>query len=167
VRLLLAISLLFLLSVFYPPLDPITCSRVLSANYHLRGPPSSSHSLLTTRKPHSTISLGPPGAGTYFSQPQTGTPTIHLPKEIVRIDRDWSDGEPCQFCESFPLELEGRLQPHKWTEFISALNAVLLEAYSVRGAAVDNIIAVLTLWTSLAWRTSHFERVSRPSNHCS
>jgi hypothetical protein len=32
----------------------------------------------------------------YFRQPITGTIGRHLPKEVVRIERDWSDGEVCQ-----------------------------------------------------------------------
>ena len=33
----------------------------------------------------------------YYGQPVTGTIGRHLPKEIVRIERDWSDGEVCQW----------------------------------------------------------------------
>ncbi|OCF37261.1 hypothetical protein I316_01169 [Kwoniella heveanensis BCC8398] len=32
----------------------------------------------------------------YYNQPITGTIGRHLPKEIVRIERDWSGGEVCQ-----------------------------------------------------------------------
>lgn len=32
----------------------------------------------------------------YYGQAVTGTIGIHLPKEIIRIERDWSDGEVCQ-----------------------------------------------------------------------
>jgi hypothetical protein len=38
---------------------------------------------------------------TYFHQPQTGDIAQHLPKEIIRVERDWSDGEVCQYV--FPL----------------------------------------------------------------
>ncbi|WVQ96412.1 hypothetical protein IAU59_003517 [Kwoniella sp. CBS 9459] len=94
----------------------------------------------------------------YFNQPITGTIGRHLPKEIVRIERDWSGGEVCQFESTFPLELEGRIQPSQFTAFINHLNEILTAAYSVRGAIWDNLIAVSSLWTSLMWRQSHFER---------
>ncbi|WVF68892.1 hypothetical protein IAT40_003665 [Kwoniella sp. CBS 6097] len=93
----------------------------------------------------------------YYNQPITGTIGRHLPKEIVRIERDWSGGEVCQFESTFPLELEGRVQPSQFTAFINDLNEILSAAYSVRGAIWDNLIAISSLWTSLIWRQSHFE----------
>lgn len=41
--------------------------------------------------PHSAL---PPMS--YFHQPVTGEIGKHLPKEMVRIERDWSGGEMCQ-----------------------------------------------------------------------
>ena len=32
----------------------------------------------------------------YFGQPATGVIGRHLPKEVVRVERDWSGGEVCQ-----------------------------------------------------------------------
>ncbi|KAK8849445.1 hypothetical protein IAR55_004778 [Kwoniella newhampshirensis] len=98
---------------------------------------------------------------TYFLQPVTGTIGRHLPKEIVRVERDWSGGEVCRFETSFPMELEGRISPKQFMSFINDLNEPLVSAYSVTGATADNIIAVATLWTSLLWRTSWFERELR------
>lgn len=66
----------------------------------------------------------------------------------------------CRFSTTFPLELESRLTPKIFAAFIESLNEPLVEAYSVSGAVVDNLIAVATWWTSLFWRTSHFEKVS-------
>ncbi|ORX38071.1 Golgin subfamily A member 7/ERF4 family-domain-containing protein, partial [Kockovaella imperatae] len=97
----------------------------------------------------------------YYGQSASGVIGTHLPKEIVRIERDWSDGEVCQFETSFPMELEGRVQPKKWAEFVSTLNRRLLSAYSIRGAVIDNLFAIATWWTSLLWRTSHFEKELR------
>lgn len=38
-----------------------------------------------------------PGSGrSYFGQPVTGVIGVHLPKEVVRVERDWSGGEVCQ-----------------------------------------------------------------------
>jgi hypothetical protein len=57
------------------------------------------------------------------------------------------------------MELESRISPAEFTAFINILNTHLVAAYSVRGAVVDNLIAVATWWTSLLWRTSTFEKV--------
>lgn len=65
-----------------------------------------------------------------------------------------------RFSTVFPLELETRISPTEFAKFIERLNQPLREAYSTSGAVWDNVIAVLTWWTSLMWRTSHFEKVS-------
>jgi hypothetical protein len=57
------------------------------------------------------------------------------------------------------MELDSRISAADFTSFINTLNAHLVAAYSVRGAVVDNLIAVATWWTSLWWRTSTFETV--------
>ncbi|RSH85810.1 uncharacterized protein EHS24_003990 [Apiotrichum porosum] len=105
---------------------------------------------------------GVPQAGvpneTYYGQPPTGVVGRDLPKEIVRIERDWSLGDICQFATAFPLELESRLSPASFQLFVEAINDPLREAYSTSGAVIDNIIAIVTWWTSLIWRTSHFEK---------
>jgi hypothetical protein len=41
---------------------------------------------------------------------------------------------------------------------IESINTHLTAAYSIRGAAIDNIIAIASWWTSIWWRTSCFER---------
>jgi hypothetical protein len=41
---------------------------------------------------------------------------------------------------------------------IETLNTHLTAAYSIRGATIDNLIAIASWWTSILWRTSHFER---------
>jgi len=66
-----------------------------------------------------------------------------------------------RFSTTFPLELESRLNPETFSTFVESINEPLREAYSVSGAIVDNLIAVATWWTSLFWRTSHFEKVGR------
>lgn len=40
----------------------------------------------------------------YFHQPVTGEIGKHLPKEMVRIERDWSGGEMCQCVTLFSFE---------------------------------------------------------------
>jgi len=38
---------------------------------------------------------------TYFGQPTTGVIGQDLPKEIVRIERDWSLGDICQYVNNY------------------------------------------------------------------
>jgi len=64
-----------------------------------------------------------------------------------------------RFVSSLPPQLENRISPAAFAFFVQAINIHLRDAYSVGGAIVDNVIAVATLWTSLCWRTSHFEKV--------
>lgn len=64
-----------------------------------------------------------------------------------------------RFSTTFPLELESRISPAKFTTFIEEINVPLREAYSVSGAVLDNLLAIATWWTSLMWHTSHFEKV--------
>ena len=56
----------------------------------------SESSFLTPRTPRSGYSTEAVPSNSYYSQPQTGTIGKHLPKEIIRIERDWSGGEVCQ-----------------------------------------------------------------------
>lgn len=70
-------------------------------------------------------------------------------------------GADGRFESIFPMELEGRITPAVFQAVIADINVHLTDAYSVRGAVLDNLIAVGTWWTSLVWRTSHFERVCR------
>ena len=57
------------------------------------------------------------------------------------------------------MELEDRISPAEFASFVNTLNTHLIAAYSVKGAVVDNVIAIATWWTSLLWRTSTFEKV--------
>lgn len=64
----------------------------------------------------------------------------------------------CRFETIFPLELEGRVQPSQLFSFLNAINAKFVEAYAMTPNSIDNLIALATLWTSLLWKTSHFEK---------
>jgi hypothetical protein len=59
-----------------------------------------------------------------------------------------------------------QITPAQWKAFISRLNEQMTVAYSVKGAVLDNLIAIATWWTSLLWRTSHFESVRLVSQLC-
>lgn len=67
----------------------------------------------------------------------------------------------CRFETIFPLELEGRIQPSELSSFLNAINTKLAEAYAMTPNIIDNLIAIATLWTSLLWKTSHFEKKLR------
>jgi hypothetical protein len=44
-----------------------------------------------------------------FGTPPVGIIGLHKPREIIRIDRDYSSGEICQFWSGYPVELQGRV----------------------------------------------------------
>lgn len=52
-----------------------------------------------------------------FGTPQIGIIGKHKPREIIRIDRDYSDGEICQFWSGYPMELEGRVSTYVQSSF--------------------------------------------------
>ncbi len=104
---------------------------------------------------------------------------MHHPREILRIERDYTGGEIIQFSPSYPLELEGRvcvlhstdgLQPYsnmtltqitptQFLESINLINEVLISAHSLRHSFSDNMLAVFTLQLSRLVLTSHYEKV--------
>ena len=69
------------------------------------------HISRTSRKliPKSSYYYGPPPPETAFGTDPIGQIGIHHPREIVRIERDYSGGEIIQFSAVYPLELEGRV----------------------------------------------------------
>jgi hypothetical protein len=61
--------------------------------------------------PRSSYYYGPPPPDTAFGTDPIGQIGIHHPREIVRIERDYSGGEIIQFSAVYPLEFEGRVRP--------------------------------------------------------
>lgn len=61
--------------------------------------------------PRSSYYYGPPPSDTAFGTEPIGQIGIHHPREIVRIERDYSGGEIIQFSAVYPLEFEGRVRP--------------------------------------------------------
>lgn len=59
--------------------------------------------------PKSSYYFGPPPSDTAFGTDPIGQIGIHHPREIVRIERDYSGGEIIQFSAVYPLEFEGRV----------------------------------------------------------
>ena len=69
--------------------------------------------------PRSAYYVGPPPADAAYGTDPVGRIGVHHPREIVRVERDYSGGELPQFAPSYPLELEGRVSPfHIWTLFV-------------------------------------------------
>ncbi|KAL5535065.1 hypothetical protein ACEPAF_3158 [Sanghuangporus sanghuang] len=113
------------------------------------------------RIPHSSYYFGPPPDTSAFGTDPIGHIGVHHPREIVRIERDYSGGDLPQFSPAYPLELEGRITPTQFLETINAINETLLDAHSLRWSFVDNTLAVLTLYISRLFIESNYDRKMR------
>ncbi|TRM62925.1 Golgin subfamily A member 7/ERF4 family-domain-containing protein [Schizophyllum amplum] len=111
--------------------------------------------------PRSNYFTGPPPPDAAFGTAPVGQIGVHHPREIVRVERDYSGGELIQFAPIYPLELEGRITPTQFLESINAINELLIAAHSTRHAFVDNTVAVLTLQLSRLVVESHYDKNTR------
>jgi hypothetical protein len=59
--------------------------------------------------PVSSYYFGPPPSDSAFFTPPVGQIGVHHPREIVRVERDYSGGEIVQFASTYPVEFEGRV----------------------------------------------------------
>ncbi|SYW77960.1 uncharacterized protein UBRO2_02152 [Ustilago bromivora] len=83
--------------------------------------------------PTSSYYFGPPISTSAFGEPVTGTPTIHLPKEII--------------------------SPTAFGEIINDLNSALISAHNPTKTWIDNSAAILSFYlTSLVFGT-HYQRL--------
>ncbi|UZJ54351.1 hypothetical protein CBS101457_003671 [Exobasidium rhododendri] len=107
-------------------------------------------SRITSRQngPRSSYYVGPPDKDSAFGTAPVGVIGRDKPREIVRIERDYSGGELCQFHPTFPLELEGRITPTAFSETINDINVIIIEANDSAWACLDNTLSVLSLYTS-------------------
>lgn len=80
-------------------------------------------------------------------------------KKLVRIERDYSDGELCQFEPIFPMELDGRVNPQDFSKTIAHLNSLLQKAHKPLNSVFDNMLECLTLYMSSLFYKSHYKRV--------
>ncbi|KAK7059222.1 hypothetical protein VNI00_001849 [Paramarasmius palmivorus] len=65
--------------------------------------------------PKSSYYFGPPPPGSAYGTPPVGQIGVHHPREVLRVERDYTGGELIQFAPIYPLELEGRVSgplPH-------------------------------------------------------
>ncbi len=59
--------------------------------------------------PKSSYYFGPPAPDSAYGTAPIGQIGLHHPREILRIERDYTGGELIQFAPIYPLELEGRV----------------------------------------------------------
>ncbi|KAF9263078.1 hypothetical protein L218DRAFT_902790 [Marasmius fiardii PR-910] len=108
--------------------------------------------------PKSSYYFGPPPPGSAYGTAPVGQIGVHHPREVLRVERDYTGGEVIQFAPIYPLELEGRITPTQFLESINAINERLISAHSLRWAALDNLLAVLTLQVTRLVLTTHYEK---------
>ncbi|THH11379.1 hypothetical protein EW145_g718 [Phellinidium pouzarii] len=110
------------------------------------------------RIPHSSYYFGPPPDTSAYGTEPIGHLGVNHPREIIRIERDYSGGELVQFSPAYPLELEGRITPTQFLETVNAINESLIEAHNLRWSFLDNTLAYLTLYISRLFVRSYYDR---------
>jgi len=111
--------------------------------------------------PKSSYYFGPPPSDSAYGTQPIGQIGVHHPREILRVERDYTGGELIQFAPIYPLELEGRITPTQFLESINAINELLISAHSLRHSFLDNMLSVFTLQLSKLILTSHYEKEMR------
>jgi len=114
----------------------------------------SSHPLI----PKSSYYFGPPPADSAYGSDPVGKIGVHHPREVLRVERDYTGGEVIQFASVYPLELEGRLTPTQFLESMNAINEVLIDAHSLRWAFWDNVIQVFSLQLSRLVLSTYYDK---------
>jgi len=110
------------------------------------------------RIPHSSYYFGPPPTDTAYGTNPVGHIGIHHPREVFRVERDYTGGELVQFASTYPLELEGRITPTQFLETINTINELLISAHSIRHSFFNNLLAVFTLQISRLIVASHYDK---------
>ncbi|GAA5927421.1 ERF4 family protein [Sporobolomyces koalae] len=94
----------------------------------------------------------------FGSRPE-GTIGQTVPREVIRIERDYSSAtNTVQFFSGWIWELEGRVSPTIYQEILNDLNAILVSAHDPLRSIFDNTLAVLTLWISPLVKSSHYNK---------
>ncbi|KAI0932887.1 hypothetical protein AcW1_000123 [Taiwanofungus camphoratus] len=137
-----------------PSRDPYATSQTRTLHEFASSKPMRSRPLI----PASSYYFGPPPPDSAYGTPPVGHIGVHHPREIVRVERDYSGGELVQFASVYPLEFEGRITPTQFLETINAINELLLSAHSLRHSFFDNTISFLSLQLSRLVITSHYEK---------
>ncbi|KZO99605.1 hypothetical protein CALVIDRAFT_595724 [Calocera viscosa TUFC12733] len=129
----------------------------LDAERGAKGRPSTSAET-APRIPKSSYYIGPPASTSAYGTPPTGKIGVHYPREILRVERDYSGGEIIQFHPAYPLELEGRVTHTQFQETINSINEHLISAHSLWWSFFDNVLAIITLYLSWLLFSTHYER---------
>ncbi|OSX68061.1 hypothetical protein POSPLADRAFT_1177077 [Postia placenta MAD-698-R-SB12] len=111
--------------------------------------------------PYSSYYFGPPPPDAAYGTPPVGQIGVHHPREVVRIERDYSAGELPQFAAVYPLEFEGRLTPTQFLETVNDINEILISAHSLGHSFLDNTLSFFTLQASRLVKMSHYEKEMR------
>ncbi|KAJ6519236.1 Golgin subfamily A member 7/ERF4 family-domain-containing protein [Mycena sanguinolenta] len=143
--------------------DPPETNGQTNAEYYASLKGSRFNTLNSSRRaraliPKSSYYFGPPPSDSAYGTRPIGQIGVHHPREILRVERDYTGGELIQFAPIYPLELEGRITPTQFLESINAINEVLISAHSLRHALLDNMLSVFTLQLSRVLLTSHYEK---------
>ncbi|EOQ99944.1 golgi familyn subfamily A member 7 [Wallemia ichthyophaga EXF-994] len=117
----------------------------------------SSHSNHSNHSNHSTHS-NPPINLKNFGTPQSHRILIDLPRELIRLDRDYRAGEVWQFKSTFPMELEGRIGVDEFKIAVDHINNILLQAFNPWMAVLDHLLDTLSLYTLSWFKQSHFQK---------
>ncbi|GAA5923648.1 hypothetical protein JCM3775_000460 [Rhodotorula graminis] len=83
------------------------------------------------------------------------------PREVIRVERDYSAGETCQMWSGWIWELEGRVSPTDYQNALNEVNEVLASAHDPTRSVLDNCLAIVTLYLSPLVLSSHYEREIR------
>ncbi|KAF9560194.1 hypothetical protein CPC08DRAFT_490556 [Agrocybe pediades] len=108
--------------------------------------------------PKSSYYFGPPPPDSAYGTHPVGQIGVHHPREVLRVERDYTGGEVIQFAPIYPLELEGRITPTSFLNAINAINELLISAHSLRHSVFDNTLAIFSLQISKLFVKSHFEK---------
>ncbi|KIP04451.1 hypothetical protein PHLGIDRAFT_93490 [Phlebiopsis gigantea 11061_1 CR5-6] len=134
--------------------------EVISPPPSAPGVPHGGQRPLTTRPliPRSGYYFGPPPIDSAYGTDPVGHIGVHHPREILRIERDYTSGEIPQFAATYLLELEGRINPTQFLDTINTINEHLIEAYSLQHSFIDTALAFFTLQLSRLVLRSHYEK---------
>nr|CAG8521830.1 7647_t:CDS:2 [Entrophospora candida] len=89
----------------------------------------------------------------------TTSTLIIKPKKIIKIERDYTNGESCQFNNNLPKEINERISPIRFKETINRLNELLEKANNPKYAVIGNILECLTIYTSTFCLRSHYDKM--------
>lgn len=147
-----------------PPNDhrkPGYYSPSASHNFHAMQSTTNARPLI----PKSSYYFGPPPLDSAYGTAPIGQIGVHHPREIIRVERDYTGGELVQFAPIYPLELENRLTPTQFLESINSINELLISAHSLRHSFLDNVLTVFSLQLSKLFVTTHYEKEMQRVHH--